>query len=48
MVDEIPESYKVCETCKYYDPLHGYCLKDKEWPVTTDLFDTCDDWEEED
>jgi hypothetical protein len=44
----INEKDKVCETCKYYDPLHGYCMKDEEWPVTMEEFDTCDDWTADD
>ena len=49
---ELPEDFKVCETCKHYRPEfnldHGACLKDEEWPVAFEPFETCNDWEADD
>ena len=47
---ELPEDFKVCETCKYYDPEGklnmGVCTK-LNWPVLVEALESCDQWEAE-
>jgi hypothetical protein len=46
----IAERDKVCETCKYYqEEFNGHCgacMKDPEYPVAFEPYETCDDWKE--
>jgi hypothetical protein len=42
---KLPEDFKVCEMCRYYDPeyskWHGGCTKHNTFVLPVD---TCDDW----
>lgn len=48
---KLPKDWKVCETCKYYDPEGhlnmGICMK-TDWPVPVEAHETCDQWEADD
>ncbi len=47
---KLPEDYKTCETCRYYDPEGklnmGVCTY-SDWPVPVESHEACDNWTSE-